>query len=51
MRKLFSAWNQYVYDCHIKRMKNFGHNVDKEEGGSSEDEELEEYFEEEEEIK
>ena len=33
-------------DCHIKLMKKFGHNVDKEEDGISEDEYEEEYFEE-----
>ena len=34
--KWFSAWNQYVYYCHVKWMRKFGHNVDEEEDGSSE---------------
>ena len=40
--KWFSAWNQYVDDCHVKLMKKFGCNVDKEEDGISEDEDKEE---------
>ena len=27
--KWFSAWKQYVDDCHVKLMKKFGHHVDK----------------------
>ena len=26
--KWFSARNQYVYNCHVKRIDNFGHHVD-----------------------
>ena len=33
--KCFSDWNQYVDDCHVKCMNNFGHHVDEEEDGSS----------------
>ena len=42
--KWFSAWNQYVDNCHVKQMKKFGHHVDVEEDGSSQDEESEEYY-------
>ena len=38
-KKRFSAWNQYVDDCHAKWMKKFGRHVDEEEYGSSKDEE------------
>ena len=34
--KWLSAWNQYMDDCHVKRMKKFVHNVDEGDDGSSE---------------
>ena len=37
-KKWFSAWNQYVDDCHVKWIKKFGYHVDEEEDGISEDE-------------
>ena len=49
--KWFSARNQYVDDCHVKAMNNFGRNMDEEEYGISEDEESEEDSKEEEGIK
>ena len=45
--KWFSAQNQYMDDCHVKWMNNFGHHVGEEEDGSSEDEESEKDYEEE----
>ena len=48
--KWFSAWNQYVDDCHVKSMNNFVHHVDEEEDGISENEEPKEDSEKEEKI-
>ena len=49
--KCFIARNNYVDDCHVKGMRNFGHHVDEEEDGGGEDEESEEDSKEEEGIK
>ena len=42
MEKWFGARNEYMEDCHVKFMKKYGHDVDKEEDVSSKDEESEE---------
>ena len=43
--KWFSDPNEYLDDCHVKWMKNFGHNVDAEEDEISKDEESEDDYE------
>ena len=47
-KKWFSAWNQYVYDCHVKRMNKFVHNVYEENYTSSDNYKSEEDYEKEE---